>query len=79
MTVSVLNRLSLTWYGKANLLQVETYTLCGTPEYLAPEVIRNSGESPTPPRCLLTLMMTDISIFRAQHRCRLVGTRYPDI
>lgn len=36
--------LKLVDFGFAKKIQTrETYTLCGTPEYLAPEVIRNSG------------------------------------
>ncbi|KAI9832168.1 MAG: hypothetical protein M1819_004519 [Sarea resinae] len=38
--------LKLVDFGFAKKLDnVETYTLCGTPEYLAPEVIRNTGHS----------------------------------
>lgn len=36
--------LKLVDFGFAKKIQnQETYTLCGTPEYLAPEVIRNTG------------------------------------
>ncbi|KAI4104061.1 MAG: hypothetical protein L6R37_003467 [Teloschistes peruensis] len=36
--------LKLVDFGFAKKIETrETYTLCGTPEYLAPEVIRNSG------------------------------------
>lgn len=37
--------LKLTDFGFAKLIQGRTYTLCGTPEYLSPEVLLNKGHS----------------------------------
>lgn len=35
--------LKLTDFGFAKVVETRTYTLCGTPEYLAPEVLLNKG------------------------------------
>ena len=37
--------LKLTDFGFAKYCETRTYTLCGTPEYLAPEVILSSGHN----------------------------------
>lgn len=35
--------LKLTDFGFAKVITGKTYTLCGTPEYLAPEILLNKG------------------------------------
>lgn len=46
--------LKLTDFGFAKYCETRTYTLCGTPEYLAPEVLLNKG------RCSLVGARSDM-------------------
>ena len=35
--------MKLTDFGFAKIIENRTFTLCGTPEYLAPEILQNQG------------------------------------
>ena len=43
LLVSVDGYLKLTDFGFAKVVVNRTYTLCGTPEYIAPEILLNKG------------------------------------
>ena len=39
LLIDVQGNLKLTDFGFAKVIESRTYTLCGTPEYLAPEIL----------------------------------------
>lgn len=41
--IDELGYLKITDFGFCKLVETRTYTLCGTPEYLAPEIIQSKG------------------------------------
>lgn len=43
MLIDETGYLKLTDFGFAKVVEGRTYTLCGTPEYLAPEILLNKG------------------------------------
>ncbi len=45
LLIDTKGNLKLTDFGFAKIIEKRTYTLCGTPEYLAPEILMQKGHS----------------------------------
>lgn len=43
MLIDSLGHIKITDFGFAKVVNDKTFTLCGTPEYLAPEIIMSAG------------------------------------
>jgi serine/threonine protein kinase len=78
--------LKITDFGFAKYVPKATYTLCGTPDYLAPEIIQAKGYSTA-----VGMLKKKLKIFNPTKYlitegnltkkiiCRLVGTWYPAV
>ena len=45
LLITTTGHLKITDFGFAKLVEDRTWTLCGTPEYLAPEIIQSKGHN----------------------------------
>jgi serine/threonine protein kinase len=71
LLIAIDGYMKLTDFGFAKIVEGRTYTLCGTPEYLAPEILLNKGKDIF--FCLAKILA------RAWKGCRLVDPRCASI